>query len=517
MSAPFSHEIDARASDAFTLPDVRTGVRAAFLALDRAALERQMVRCQVTRVTRVMDSCSSGGSQLLEVEVEEGIARAFAAVLDGTGATRELEEVAGRAVGAKLAAAVVEICALRALFALEAGDERGGLLLARRASLMARTEGIADAELLANLVLARARRYNRQAHLALRILEAIERIAPPAWRPWLEWERVLAGGPPLGGPAPDQRPASSIVGLLSAARAGDLARFWALAEAACAANVAAPLRRDAAALVAALAPDPSSEAVELLRAGIDPRVRDTVSAWRYGAVSLPPPALHGLAVGGLDGHEDAADEHAAVYVVMPPRRPSFRCLRVGLPLLREPDIARLRPSRRLNGRTETLLAVLALAGQAGLDDATCFARAYGFAYVPDLHRGVFDVLLHRARGAVQGVAHVDRASGRTALSATRALLVPDPGTSQSMSDRVLRLLAERGRTSAKQAAAGLGVSLRAVQGALTELAAADACVVERHGRSVTYAIEDSVFSEPTQRFADLGSPRGRAEGLAGGG
>jgi hypothetical protein len=270
-------------------------------------------------------------------------------------------------------------------------------------------------------------------------------------------------------------------------------------------------------LVAALAPDPSDDRDGLLRAGDGASAHETVAAWRYGAVSLPPPAVHGLALGALDGGEDATEEHAVAYVVMPPRRRSFRCLRVGLPLLRDPEIVRLAPSRRLHGRTETLLAILALAGDEGLDDATCFARAYGFAYMPDLHRGVFDVLLHRARNAVQGVARLDRASGRIVLSATRTLLVPDPGASRSMSDRVLRLLAERGRASAKQAALGLGVSLRAVQGALTELAEADACVIERHGRHVTYAIEDSVFSEPTQRFAAVGAPPAPAEGLAGGG
>jgi hypothetical protein len=42
-----------------------------------------------------------------------------------------------------------------------------------------------------------------------------------------------------------------------------------------------------------------------------------------------------------------------------------------------------------------------------------------------------------------------------------------------------------------------------VQGALSDLAASQACVVERDGRNVTYAVEDSVFSEPTRRLTDL--------------
>jgi hypothetical protein len=63
------------------------------------------------------------------------------------------------------------------------------------------------------------------------------------------------------------------------------------------------------------------------------------------------------------------------------------------------------------------------------------------------------------------------------------------------------LLAERGRASAREAAAKLGLSLRLVQSALNELAGSHACVVERDGRRVTYAVEDSVFSEPTGRLA----------------
>ena len=94
--------------------------------------------------------------------------------------------------------------------------------MARRASLMARTEGIPDAELLANLTLARARRYNRQTHLALRILESLEEVAAPQWRPWLDWERSMAGGALTTTAA---GPLAALPGLLAAAQAGDRARF----------------------------------------------------------------------------------------------------------------------------------------------------------------------------------------------------------------------------------------------------------------------------------------------------
>ena len=410
-------------------------------------------------------------------EVERAVARSLEAWLSGERPPVDLEELAAHAAGARLAAAVVQVSALRALFAIEAGDHPAGLALARRASLMARSEGIPDAELLANLALARARRYNRQTHLALRIVEALDAVAPPAWRAWLDWERVLAGGQLAGNAA---WPTSALEALLGAAQAADRRAFLRQAQALREASVPEPLRREAAVLIAAI--DPNQDAPPALCAEL--------LAWRRGSAALPPPPLHGLAV-----------QPGAAYVVLWPSGESARCLQAGVTLLSGPGVVRLRQSRLTHGRVETLLAILALAGPGGLDEATCFARAYGFNYVPALHRGVFDVLLHRVRAAVEDVATIVRTTGRLALVAARPLLIPDPRTSRSTTDRVLRLLAEQGRATAKDAAARLGVSLRTVQGALSDLAASQACVVERDGRNVTYAIEDSIFSEPTRRLA----------------
>ncbi len=409
-------------------------------------------------------------------EVESGLARALAALVLGRQAPLDLEALAQHASGRRLAAAVVEIRALRALFAIEAGDFTAGLALARRASLMARTEGIFDVELFANLALLRARRYSRQAHLALRIVESLERVASPSWRIWLDWERLLAGGGVAARAAQPDRPAAVLRALLGAAQSGDAAGFRRQAAALRAVLVAQPLRREADILMAAIDPHRDSCDPELL-------------GWRNGTTALAPALLHGLAVGTAP----------ACVAVWPDGR-AARCLMVGAPLLSGPQVARLRPSRLTHGRVETLLAILALAGPGGLDEPTCFARAYGFAYAPSLHRGVFDVLVHRARGVVDGMAAIARESGRLALVAARPLLLPDPRTARSTTDRVLRLLAERGRASAKEAAAGLGISLRTAQGALSDLASSQACVMERDGRNVTYAVEDSVFSEPTGRL-----------------
>ncbi|MFL5305791.1 MAG: hypothetical protein ACJ8F1_11290 [Polyangia bacterium] len=446
---------------------VRTS-RAAFLRFDGAGLA-----CAVGGLERVT---AADGS--VDAHVELALARAMAALLRGERTDVDLAAFAARAARARLAAAVVEIRAVRALFAIEAGDHATGLALARRASLMARTEGIPDAELLANLALARARRYSRQAHLALRIVEALDAVAPPGWRAWLDWERVLAGGQLAASSA---WPASALETLLRAAHAGDRATFVRQADALRGATVPPPLRREAAILIAAI---DSHEPVEETPAG------NELLGWRRGTAPLPPALLHGLAV-----------QPAAACVILLPTGESARCLHAGAALLDGPEVVRLRQSRLTHGRVETVLATLALAGPGGLDEATCFGRAYGFNYVPALHRGVFDVLLHRVRSAVEDVATIVRTPGRLALVTTRPLLIPDPRTSRSTTDRVLRLLAEHGRATAKEAAARLGVSLRTVQGALSDLAASQACVVERDGRNVSYAIEDSIFSEPTRRLA----------------
>src|SRR6185369_11068035 len=225
----------------------------------------------------------------------------------------------------------------------------------------------------------------------------------------------------------------------------DRATFQRHGEALRGAEVAEPLRREADILIAAIDPSapvwPTAAGAELL-------------AWRAGQAALPPASLHGLAV------------QSAASVMLCPSGARARCLHLGLPLLGGQDLVHLRQSRLTHGRVETLLAVLALAGPDGLDEATCFARAYGFTYVPTLHRGVFDVLVHRARSAVERIATIARTPGRVAIVTTRLLLIPDPRTSRSTTDRVLRLLAERGRASAKEAAARLGVSVRTVQSAL---------------------------------------------------
>jgi hypothetical protein len=501
VPAPTAEEVE-RLADA--PPDVRRAAalaardltRAAFLAFDWSELKRW-----TALLGRL--ACDEVG------HIDFTLARALERLALGDGAApSDVDGILPHASRAGHAAAVVEVQAIRALLALQAGDHQAGLEHARRSSLMARSEAIPEAEFLAGLVLMRARRYNRQVHVALRIADALASAATAPWRPWLAWEVALAGaGGEIG--SASAGPHGDLARLVQAAGRGDWQTFRDLVRRlSIVVGGAGLFGQEAADLAGALAPE------------LDAR-GDEVRAWRLGDVDLVPPALHGLAL--EMGREASAGPPTAAYVLLRPGERGLRFLGRSMPLVlaREQgagsasaDVARLRPSRRAEGRMETLLAVLALAGPQGLTESECFARAYGFTYVADIHRGVFDVLVHRARAAAEGVARLERKGGRIALLAERRLVLPDPRICQRMADRVLRLLARQGQASAKQAAAELGVSLRAVQGALNELAGRHACVINRQGRHVSYAVEDTVFSKLTLRLdaAQLAHPQGVGSG-----
>jgi tetratricopeptide (TPR) repeat protein len=405
---------------------------------------------------------------------------------DAATARERSREAASHAAKAELAALVVEIQALRALASIALGEHDVALDVARRASLMARTEGLPQPEFLAHLSLARARRYARQPHLSLRILEALIGVAPSPWQPWLAWESLLAAGarsPATDHARQDRSPADALHALFCAARAGDRRSFDELIAALVAFTGGFALARtELLELIAALETRRASPTAEL-------------SAWRDGQSVLTPPSIHGLRVRASE-----QDETAAAYVLVQPGERGARMLHWSLALVSQLPVARIPQSQRAQGRVETLLAVLALAGPEGLDEAECFSRTYGFSFIVDVHRGVFDVLLHRARGALGALGEVTRRERSLALEVAQPLLIPDPRVSQRTTDRVLRLLAERGAASARDAAALLGISLRSAQSALSELATSGACDARKDGRSVAYVVEDTIFSEPSKRL-----------------
>ncbi|MEZ4338547.1 MAG: winged helix-turn-helix domain-containing protein [Sandaracinaceae bacterium] len=383
------------------------------------------------------------------------------------GGRRDALEVTAEALleaasAARDAAATVEAHLLRALAALEADRAEDALASARRASRMARTEELLEQEYLANLVLARARRFTGAPHLASTILEALAVVVPAPFRGWLAWERALvAGVAPTGAPSV----AAHLGHLLAAAEAGDLEGFRdAAAVAAVALEGRAPLIREVERLRGAVDPDAVVEGDAPLarwRRGEDPKL-----PLRFGC------------------------EPGAAVLVRPGAR-SRRVLTVGAALAHGPTV---------EGQARTLgcLAALALAGDDGLAAAELFEGLYGFGYDAAKHAGTMQTLLRRAGAALEGHGELCRDGERVRLEVARPIAIPDPRCVPELDEQVLIELARgRGRLAARDVADALKVSLRTVQSALRRLGEEGACRKETDGGRVCYAVEDTTFSEPT--------------------
>lgn len=348
---------------------------------------------------------------------------------------------------------------------------------------MARTETLPHSEYLAGLTLARVRRLKGRPYLAARIASALRRFAPPPWHAWIDWELALAGGRSAEllsttGPARDLK------ALLDAASAGDRGAFdAATSRLQSLAEGFAPFRGDVQRALVALDPDRN-----LISAA--PPLADWASG-RHAFVS--PPC--GLA--GLDDPDDADRTATAVAIVLAlPDQPGRRVLRVSRGLaLRRAEGRCLDDGQP--GRPEAVLCALALAGPSGLEESTLFRSVYGFEYVRALHRGTFDVALHRARARLGDLGELERAEGAMRLRVLGSFVIVDPRSTAEIDDRVLALVARSGEISAREAAQSLGVPLRTVQGSLRDLVESGACLQQRDGRRVVYAVEDTTFQVPT--------------------
>lgn len=423
------------------------GARDALLALDRETLDAWLATLAAACV-RASDARHAAWHAAVTALVGRR---------PDVAATQAAEREAARAGDALL---TVELAALAALGALATGDLSLARSLARRACRMARAESLGQGEVLAHLSLSRVRRAMGHPHLAARICRGIAPLAPTS--AWIAWERAMAG---------DAVEGCLITALIRAAASGDRGAF----DRAMAPPPALPWIEDDHAAVAA--------AVDASRAapiGLAP--------WLAGAFDRPPGELVGVCL------LEQAEEHATVYV---------RCTEGGGRRLLAGGIAlscagavRLSQGLRKQGRVDSVVAALALLPSAGANEAEVFRAAYGFAYDARIHRGAFDVALHRARTHLEGVARLEREGGALRLVVERPFVVPDPRCGV-VDERALLLLAERGGSTPAELAAALQLSVRVVQRLLAELARDGACTAERHGRNVVYTVEDTTFTEPT--------------------
>jgi hypothetical protein len=402
---------------------------------------------------------------------------------------------------------VIESTVLRALLALSAGSTDDAVELARRASRMAQSEALPQLEYLANITLARVRRYSGRPHLALHILAALSRVAPPAWHGWIGWETLLGGGDPGSreGPAPDLRDAPAMIAerdlaaLIAATRGGNRAVFVAAAAALENSSSAwADLGREVQALLAALDP---------MRGTIP----DFAIPWSRGETASIPCGLHGV---GIPPGSAPEAEGATAFVVAEPGSPGRRFLSPGLVFAPSARLLARDSTKTAAGgvRTETGIAALALVGDVGTTREVFFRSVYGFPFVAHRHQAVLDVLCHRMRNLLGDAGEVRRDSGDNtsdpsispgpsgpslALVLKVPIVVPDMRCALPTADRVLRALATLGTTSASTAADSLRMPLRTVQAVLQQLVAEGACSIERDGRRVAYKIEDTTFTEVT--------------------
>ncbi|MEM9070811.1 MAG: hypothetical protein AAGE52_20045 [Myxococcota bacterium] len=490
------HLVDADAGPAPTADDLRVFVsqelaerRAALFAcahLQRAALV-SWDRASLTSLRALMESLATDVP-----EAPRYLARADAWIRLLGGDVEGLEEAGkelySRGSASQDASLVIDATLLRAMGSLTDRDHESAKSLARRASRMARTEGLRAERFLASIVLARVRRRGGRPHLATRILSSIGPLAPPVFQGWLRWERVIAGWRPgatqesAQGTGLSADAAEALVRWVTSASQGDRAAFdKARDDVAAAVAGFADIAQETHALAGAL--DPDIDVDEL------PPV---VKPWARGSDDDTPAGLHGI-VGPPDG---PADSTIASVVCRPGERPR-RILRVAVPLLPS-DVVRLARTRLRRGRVDTAIAALALAGDAGLADAELFEKAYEFEFVSALHAGILDVLVHRMRARIDKAAAVHRKSGRMQLEPSGVLVLPDPRCVEHVEDRLLRVIARHGGVTTRQAAQELDVSVRTAQLALRRLLASGDCVLNRDGRRVQYSVEDTTFTEPTQ-------------------
>ena len=422
----------------------------------------------------------AGGAGEPWIEAWLEIAERWALLADGSWLadddTRALAAVAREADDASLA---IEAVAQRAIGRSLGGDLETALASARQASRMSRTEGLWQSEYLAHLVLARLRRWTGRPHLSARIVEALGRVAPPAWRASLRWEATLSCAPLALG-EPTASPASIAVdaldAVLSAAEAGD----------------AEELERSSDALRLAVEGfAPAAQEAETVLALIDPNAgaKGDEEQFRRGVTHEPPAAARGLVPA-----DDLGDAAVLAWVVARPGSPACRILDAGKNLAR--DARRLDPPKGGPGRPEATASALLLA-RGPVDTASLFRTVYGFAYQPELHRGVFDVLLHRVRKRLDGVAEIAREADAVSIVVNAPFLVPDPRCGQPLEELMLRYFVRHRGASAKQAAESLALPLRTAQRALAQLVEEGAVERQQVGRQVVYHVEDTTFEEPS--------------------
>jgi hypothetical protein len=398
--------------------------------------------------------------------IEAELAQAWSKHFEGKPTFEMARALEVRAARLRIPHAVIDAASLVASAALIEQSHELATTQARRASRMARTEGLPCEEYLAHLVLARARRHLGRPHLSARIVTAIARVAPARWRGWLAIELRLSGAADM---------ATRVL-----ARGSDGALDHTAVDALLRSS---PFAEDAWRTVA-----PLDVELRALHAAIDPNVAapPSVAPFLMGQIHDLPGTLSGMSAEGKGIRVIAAPNGVARRVLWTDALVARGVIELG-----QRDGAK-------QHRREAALAQLAFAGEEGLANDELFRRVWGFQFTPHLHQGVLDVLLHRVRAALGDVGELVRKDKLTRLVLMRSVALVDPRIEASLEDAVLRALALRGEARARELADDLGVPLRTVQQALSRLVEGEECHRVGEGQAISYRVEDTTFREPTR-------------------
>lgn len=365
------------------------------------------------------------------------------------------------------------------------GEAATGLLRELPSALRATDSEFPEAlRTLLSICRARLQRLEGRPHLALNTLHGLAASVAPEWRPWISWETLMDGGAPsgLGEPAvaelPFSRMLSAASSALEAIKRGDVMAFehsLGVLKAACPSWPG--LLREVEAFGALLCPDQQTADAEVL-------------AWRAGMRALVP---FGFNLPTTSASAEGTE--AGAWVLCVPERPATRLVSAGLGL--QGEVSNLSgPDEAGTGgtRTDSAIAVLALAGEKGVAYTDFVRTIYGIAFVPKRHQGMLDVLVHRMRVRLSGRAEIRRTEGsHLVLSVKEPFVIPDGRTSIEMPDRLLRVLGTFGGASAQQASLALGIPRRTAHRLLQQLAAEHSCSALRKGGRVLYRISDAAL------------------------
>lgn len=423
------------------------------------------------------------------------LTRAWLALANGDAETAAqlAESASSESSESDIAPAQIESAVIQAYAAERAGEVDDATSFARNAVRMARTEDVPQWQYLAGIALARMRRLGGMPHLTARILRPMLQVAPRSWHGWIAWEALMAGSVALGDGielSDEEDPhglSRALQRMLSSASNGDTQAFGSAATILAKAHGWKSRVEDAQLVLLALdatTPVPGRES--------------PLGAWCSWSESTPPAAIGGLCI---DLHTDPGDPGPAAFVVAGPGGSRGYCTPRRIAGLAEPLLAELAKIERIKGKFErnlTTLATIALSGSVGIDRAELFLVVYGFDYQAELHRGLFNSLIHRARQVLGEHGSITTEDDVYRLELAHTLVIPDPRCGQSLQDLVLRVIARIGASGTKGTADNLNAPLRTVQTAIGHLVNDGALVAQRDGKRLLYTVEDTTFSEPTK-------------------